>query len=144
MDGQLLAAGPAGVCRLSPLSLLSASAPWLAHLPTAAPSEGAELSSGSDYFFSSSGPPGYSWTTRPPWNAWATGKGGKKNESLGGSVVGHTVRASPLSVRLLARHTRLCFLCLCAPAPQSGAEDPLTRRAGRVHSQPPFEERHVS
>lgn len=89
LDGQLLAAGPAGVCRLSPLPLhLSASTPRLAHPHAAAPSGGAEPSLGSDYFSSPSGSPGCSWTTWPSWNARATGKGGEENGSLGGRVAG--------------------------------------------------------
>lgn len=65
------------VCRLSPLFLLvSASALGLPTLASLPPSNGAGLSSGSDYVFSPSGSPRCSRTTRPPWNAWAAGKWG--------------------------------------------------------------------
>lgn len=81
----------------------------------------------SDYFFSSSGSPRYSWTTRPPWNAWATGKGGKENESLGGSAVRACGPYWTLSVHLPAQHIHLSFLTpLCSRSPEwrRGPTDP--------------------
>lgn len=107
------------------LLCLSASAPRLAHPDTTAPSDGAELSSGSDDSVFPSGSPGCSWTTRTPWNAWAAGKGREEEEGLRGREAGRMLCAGPQVCRSPAPTMYLSFLSVCAAASQSGQEGPL-------------------
>lgn len=115
------------------VSLVSSVSPLVRQRPTAcppshaAPSDGAELSSGSDYFLSPAGSPGCSWTTRPPWNAWTAGKVGEENKSLGSGVLGRMLHAGPCVCCSPAQHTHLSFLtplCFCAPEWRRAPTDP--------------------
>lgn len=107
------------VCRLSPLSLLLfASTPRLAQPYAAAPSHGAELASGSDYFFFPQGPPGVPGPPGPPGVPGLQVKGEKSKRIW---EAGLALRAPPLP------HTRTGHFSLpCASAWQSGVGDPLT------------------